>query len=277
MMFRTIKLLHPDYVRGRIDLTSLQGLKLSLRSLVFLKKNLTNLRKGHLAFISKLVGVKIHYLEQYLAELNRNTSFFESLEQQYLSVWPSHRFYPHFFETNYPSKGGSVFFQSVTMYLLVRAMRPNVVIETGGAGGKSSTFILQALKDNQQGRLVTLDLNPEATGRLNSEYSWWPQGQPSYFLVPDNLRNRLDIRLGDAKTNLPKLLEEIDSFDLFRHDSDHSYEHMLFEFRAAWPMLRDGGILVSDDIRANTSFYEFCQEVDREPVVSLQALGGIQK
>jgi hypothetical protein len=271
------KLLYPDYVRGKVDWTNFLGVKSSLRSLTRFRKNLFNLREGHIHFVSKLAQVEESQIEAYLLELNGNTRFFRNLERRYASVWSGRRFYPYFFETQYPGKGGSVFFQAVTMYLLTRAVHPRIAIETGGASGKSTAFILQALEDNGLGQLITLELNPEDTPRLDSEYSWWPRGQPSCFLVPDNLRNRLDLRLGNTKETLPKLLKEIDSIDLFRHDSDHSYEHMLFEFRSAWPVLRDGGALVSDDIRANTSFYDFCRQVGRNPIVSLQSLGGIRK
>jgi hypothetical protein len=270
-------LLYPDYVQRKIDWTSFLGFKSSLRSLVCFRKNLLNLRGGHIRFVAELARVGESQIEAHLAELNNNSRFFEDLEMRYTSVWPGRQFYPYFFETTYPKKGGSVFFQAVTMYLLTRAVRPEIVVETGGASGKSTAFILQALEDNGLGQLITLELNPEDTERLDTEYSWWPKGQPSCFLVPDGLRARLDLRLGDAKETLPKLLGEIDGIDLFRHDSDHSYEHMLFEFRTAWPALRDRGILVSDDIRANTSFYDFCREVGREPIVSLQSLGGIYK
>jgi hypothetical protein len=248
-----------------------------LRSLVRFRKNLLNLREGHIRFVAELARAEESQIEAHLAELNSNTRFFEDLELRYMSVWTGRRFYPYFFESNYPKKGGSVFFQAVTMYLLIRAIRPKIVVETGGASGKSTAFILQALKDNNLGQLITLELSPDDTEKLDCEYSWWPRGQPSCFLVPDSLRNRLDLRLGNAKETLPELLREIDSIDLFRHDSDHSYSHMLFEFRTAWPALQDEGVLVSDDIRANTSFYDFCREVCREPVVSLQSLGGIRK
>jgi cephalosporin hydroxylase len=43
----------------------------------------------------------------------------------------------------------------------------------------------------------------------------------------------------------------------FLHDSSHSYEHMLWEFRQFWPRLRDGGLLVSHDVQMNAAFPEF--------------------
>jgi len=47
------------------------------------------------------------------------------------------------------------------------------------------------------------------------------------------------------------------SIDMFLHDSSHSYQHMLWEFRQFWPLLRDGGLLVSHDVQMNAAFPEF--------------------
>ena len=47
------------------------------------------------------------------------------------------------------------------------------------------------------------------------------------------------------------------SIDMFVHDSSHSYRHMLWEFRAFWPRLRDGGLLMSHDVQMNSAFPEF--------------------
>jgi len=73
-------------------------------------------------------------------------------------------------------------------------------------------------------------------------------------MVPTDLRNRWHLYLGDAKEMLPRLLQTLGTIDIFIHDSLHSYEHMLFEFRTAWPHLRGGGVILSDDIDANCSF-----------------------
>ena len=269
-----VKLLYPKYVRGMVDWRTPKGLARSIRTLLFVGKNLSKLQEGHIRFVAKLSSVKENCVESYLWKLNNDTTFFKALERRYMQAWPNARFYPHYFETKYPSPGGSIFFQAVTMYLLVGAVQPRIVVETGGGMGKSTAFILKALEDNQEGKLITLDTHPET---IEGEFLWWPEGQPSCFLVPDYLKHRLELRLGDARQTLPELLEELDTVDLFRHDSDHSYEHMTFEFRTAWPALYRGSILVSDDIRANQAFFEFCQQVDRIPIVSLGHLGGIKK
>jgi len=221
-MLKYAHLLYPYYVRRRFDLKSMA------RFILYFRRNLYNLRKGHIYFVSKLFDIEENTVRDYLQELYLKNYFFEALEQRYISAWPDRFFRPYYFETKFP--GGSIFFDAVTMYLLIRAAKPEIVVETGGAMGKSTSFILVALEDNKKGRLITLDLHPESSGRLDTEFSWWPKGKPSVFLVPDYLRHRLDLRQGDTRTTLPEVLKELGRVDFFRHDSDHSYEHMSFEF-----------------------------------------------
>ena len=42
-----------------------------------------------------------------------------------------------------------------------------------------------------------------------------------------------------------------------------TFEHMYFEYMTAWPYLKEGGILVSDDIFWNAAFHKFCREQHR--------------
>jgi predicted O-methyltransferase YrrM len=88
-------------------------------------------------------------------------------------------------------------------------------------------------------------------------------------MVPPTLRERWHLVLGRSQEELPPLLARIGEIDFFMHDSEHSYECMSFEFRTAWEALREGGVLVADDVNVNAAWEEFAREVGREP----QALG----
>ncbi len=161
-------------------------------------------------------------------------------------------------------EGGSVFFNEVTLYALVRARRPRVVVETGGTPGKSTAFMLRAMERNRAGSLVTVDLPPPAAaaggrlprGRYHEER---PEGEPSNWIVPDALRSRHVLVLGDAREKLSEALAVADAVDMFLHDSDHSAAHMAWEFETAWTALAPDGLLVSDDVLANDAFSEFCR------------------
>jgi predicted O-methyltransferase YrrM len=65
---------------------------------------------------------------------------------------------------------------------------------------------------------------------------------------------------GDAKELLPKLVDRVDSIDFFYHDSDHTYNHMMFEFHEARRKLRPGGLVVGDDVSWNASVWDFADE-----------------
>jgi CTP:phosphocholine cytidylyltransferase-like protein len=74
--------------------------------------------------------------------------------------------------------------------------------------------------------------------------------------VPDSLRGKWDLRLGDSRELLPKVKEKYPKVDMFFHDSLHTYNHMKFEFQMAMDWLEDGKIIMSDDIQNNNAFKE---------------------
>ena len=72
--------------------------------------------------------------------------------------------------------------------------------------------------------------------------------------------------LGRSQDVLPGLLERLGTIDSFMHDSEHSAECMRFEYEQAWPALRDGGVLLSDDVNSTPAFFEFADRAGREPI-----------
>lgn len=140
----------------------------------------------------------------------------------------------------------------VELYALVRAVRPRVIVETGVASGQSSTHLLRAMAANGGGKLHSIDLPNVQRGSL------LPQGRGTGWMVPASLRSSWELHLGDARVLLPELLAELGTVDVFLHDSDHSYEHMSFEFEQAYPRLTPGGLLLSDDTHLHRAWDDFC-------------------
>jgi hypothetical protein len=123
-----------------------------------------------------------------------------------------------------------------TLYLLTRAARPRIVVETGVLYGASSAHILAAMECNGQGELQSIELGA-------------PAGEPPHdFFVPPELTGRWNLVMGDSRRKLPALLTRLDQIDLFHHDSLHTFEHMTWELETALPHLGPGGILSSDDV-----------------------------
>ncbi|MBS7618991.1 hypothetical protein KEJ25_10485, partial [Candidatus Bathyarchaeota archaeon] len=51
------------------------------------------------------------------------------------------------------------FEEALSLYLIVRVLRPKYVVETGVSAGRSSAFILCGLCDNGEGELYSIDPN----------------------------------------------------------------------------------------------------------------------
>lgn len=149
-------------------------------------------------------------------------------------------------------------------YALIRAVRPEVLVETGVANGFSTAYALRALDRNSCGRLYSIDIDHR---------EFVPHGEEVGWVVPTRLRERWDLHLGDARDLLPPLLDELGRIDVFVHDSLHTYEHMRFEYETACPHLRPGGYLVSDDVLWNDAFPEFATSVPRAEHAVLRGVG----
>lgn len=143
---------------------------------------------------------------------------------------------------------------------------PEVVVETGVKYGRSSSFILQALEDNGKGKLYSIDLpNVKYVSKGEVHSDELESGLSTGFLVPERLRKNWDLRLGDARLELPSLLNSVGLIDFFYHDSIHTYEHMSFEMNLAWAHLRKGGLLIVDDPDWNDALKDFSAKVGQQP------------
>ena len=160
--------------------------------------------------------------------------------------------------------GGMTTLRGPVLYVICRVQKPAVVVETGVASGVSSTFILQALGDNKKGKLFSIDL-PDPN--LKNNIGW---------LIPKKLRPRWRLTIGRSSEELVPLLDKLGSIDMFLHDSEHSYNNMIWEYRTAWYYLSQGGILLSDDITSNHAFFDFSRKVKRN-YVRFNLLGGIRR
>ena len=132
------------------------------------------------------------------------------------------------------------------VYALVRAARPDHVIETGVATGVTSAFALAALEDNGHGELHSVDLPPAALvarGLVGSR-------------IPPSLRHRWRPRWGDARRLVPRLLRQTAGRRVFIHDADHGYDAMRGELESAWLAFGPGDWIVADDVDLHDAFLD---------------------
>lgn len=147
------------------------------------------------------------------------------------------------------------------LYMVCRILQPSVVVETGVGFGVTSTYILQALKDNGIGTLHSVEFAD----------LWWGYSKSVGLAVPKYLRSNWNLYFGPSEVILPRLLKSIDHVDIFVHDSSHTYRDQLIEYSMIWPYLRPGGLLISDDVDGCDAFYEFAEGKGRFAVVSQDA------
>ena len=147
------------------------------------------------------------------------------------------------------------------LYVIARVSKPNIVVETGVETGRSSFSILQALADNGQGVLYSIELGGAQEFDSDGLTFYAIPDKVVGSLVPARLRNRWRLILGDAREELLPLLRKLGAIDVFLHDSLHTEEHALFELQSAWPFLRETGYLLADDI--SYSFREFASQVNK--------------
>jgi predicted O-methyltransferase YrrM len=119
--------------------------------------------------------------------------------------------------------------QGKLLHLLARAVNARAILEIGTLGGYSTIWLACALP--QGGRLVTLEINPHyaAVARANIAHA--------------GLADRVDVRVGSASEELPKLEGP---FDLVFIDADKRSNADYFA--RALRLSRRGSLIVVDNV-----------------------------
>ena len=204
-------------------------------------------------FVINLTGTDCLETQTYISEITSNAEFYSQMEYN---------------KTTHRNRGLSSWGWGIgttlglVLYSISRTLRPSIVVETGVADGVSSSYILCSLEENKRGRLHSIDLSR--------------QERQSGWIIPDYLRHRWQLILGRSSDRLSPLLEKLGTIDVFLHDSEHSYQNMLWEYQTAWAYLRTGGLLLSHNIDSNDAFSDFCQSVKYRGYV-VGNLGGVVK
>jgi predicted O-methyltransferase YrrM len=150
---------------------------------------------------------------------------------------------------------------------LVRTLEADTVVETGVASGLSTTGLLAGAAETG-GTVHSIDLpfraGEDIETRRNETYDEFggahiPADADAGWAIPDGLRGHWRFYEGKSQRLLPEVLVDVGELDLFVHDSEHSRLCMSFELEAAWPRLRDGGVVVCDDLSWSGAWEEFCE------------------
>lgn len=141
-----------------------------------------------------------------------------------------------------------------SIYASVRIMQPKVMVETGVGPGTTSTAILTAMSA-YGGKLYSFDL-----GEKFGEDEEIPVG----YVVPDELRKNWKLTLGNSRETLPVELEKMGPVDMFFHDSDHTYQHVMFELEACRNHSSDKFLIIIDNFNWSDAPDEFCMKYGLE-------------
>ncbi len=215
-------------------------------------------------FIKGLTKASDGEIQQYVSEILSDKEFHDSIAKK-RNAGSGRKYFSLMLAIDVVSR--------LVLYSLCRKLKPSVIVETGVASGMSSAYILRALDKNNHGELFSIDV-PWHTVTENwkphfsdEDMTTRPIEKQSGWIIPDYLRDRWQLFLGKSSENLPPLLKKIEAMDVFLHDSEHTYETMLWEFQTAWPNLRAGGMLIAHNVDSNDAFSDFGQSVGGESIL----------
>ena len=184
---------------------------------------LTKLSRSHLAwFVSVVCELPVKQVRGYLAEIESD----DALRQHIASA------------TAGAARRGLAdkqvrYARRVGWYAIVRARKPQHIVETGVDKGLGSCVLAAALlrnaADGHPGRVSSIDINPEA-GYLARVAPW---------------SEVIDLVIGDSVESITALDRPV---DLFLHDSDHSRAYERREFDAVEPKLAPRAMLLTDNV-----------------------------
>lgn len=119
----------------------------------------------------------------------------------------------------------------------VRFTRSNQCLELGTAYGMSALFVLEALKArNADTRLTTLE-------------GYEPLFSISSQVLAARYGKQVSCQLGSTQEALPRLVKSLGPVDFVFHDAGHSRDDYVRDFQAVLPILRQGAVILIDDIR----------------------------
>jgi predicted O-methyltransferase YrrM len=198
---------------------------------------ITPLSRAYLInLISCITGVSVENLEEYAQELEKDENLSKHVHEGTLA---SSRKIIADEKTHFGRRLG--------WYLLVRAKKPKIVVETGIDKGLGAIVLCSAILRNTEdgfpGKYLGLDINPEAGFLLNGTYA-----------------SVGTIVLGDSAKTIPTLPTPI---DIFINDSDHSASHEELEYQLIQGMLSSDSIIIGDNAHCNDRLLRFSKKTGR--------------
>jgi caffeoyl-CoA O-methyltransferase len=113
--------------------------------------------------------------------------------------------------------------------MLVRLVRPKLILEIGTFTGYSALAMAEGLPPN--GKIITCDINPQSTQIAKRHWSKTPHGK------------KISLKLGPALETIESIRNSIDMVFI-----DADKENYIRYWNACLPKLRAGGLIVADNV-----------------------------
>lgn len=238
--------------------------------------NINETRANNIYNIKSLaayLGVEEKIFLDYYTELLDDQDFLKGVNERIVYTRETHGFRKGIFNMESIDSVDWFAFERVLIYILIRFIKPENVLETGVYYGGNSAFALRALDKNKKGKMTSIDF-PDYDIRETSSDSarhslvgdtelYTPSLRPG-FMVPLPLKERWNLIEGDSLAIIPTL--DI-RFDMYIHDSDHSMQFLSKEMELAWNKLSEDAIFLVDDIDWSNAFYAFVAAKRLYPVL----------
>jgi predicted O-methyltransferase YrrM len=200
--------------------------------------DLSDSNKQYLScFIAEITGINLDTISQYLQEIEQDIQLKQSIENTSQSSYLS-------FMTDKQARFG----RRIGWYLLIRALKPKVVVETGIDKGLGSIVIASALMRNDDegysGHLYATDIDPNAG-----------------YLIKPPYNKFVTILYGDSIESLTSFENKI---DIFINDSDHSADYEAKEYLAIQSKLSSNSFIIGDNADITTKLFEFSLSTNRK-------------
>jgi len=225
------------------------------------KCNLWNLDR-----LADYLSIGPDVLRGYYDEISEDEEFLSGINARLRKVREEYGFTKGIFARERIASADWFAFERILIYVLVRHLKPEAVLETGVYYGGNTAFLLAGLHRNGKGCLVSIDL-PDSAIRagvsantaqrhplVGDSELYEPKMKPG-FIVPEYLKAHWEFVEGDSISTIPTRTEK---FDLYLHDSDHSMGFLTAEAEAAWPKLAQDAVVVVDDIDWSNGFFALC-------------------
>lgn len=234
------------------------------------KCNLWNLDR-----LADYLSVSSAVLRDYYEEISADAEFLAGINERLRDVRRDYGFTKAIFARDTIESADWFAFERILIYVLLRHLKPDAVLETGVYYGGNTSFLLAALHRNEKGKLVSIDLPdsairkapPENTTErhpLVGDSELYEAVLKPGFIIPDYLKKRWEFVEGDSLAVIPTRSEQ---FDVYLHDSDHSMGFLTAELAAAWPRLSPQATVIVDDIDWSNAFFALCVTHQLSPVL----------